>query len=524
MALQAITGYPSSWKAPFVAAEILLGQGPSSAATGPREAVYIGPMTSSGTWTAGTLYVVSNEQDAITGAGVGSPLHRAIRYHLRSNPRGRIYALPYAASSGGSPVAATATITWATTPTATGQTRVVVCGEQVTANFTTSSTPTTIAADIAGKINAKVWLPCTASAAAGVVTLTAKIAGASQGDGTIGVIRIRADIDPGKATTVATSGAALGIVSGAAVAGVDGTTTELVNMTAALANIVSSRLYYMGFTLWDSTSLSTIKTHVVNKNAPSPGLTCRAVTGYTSTLSAALTLANSKNSELMHIAWQKNSDSDPAELAAQLIAITQLKEELDTAYPGFDSYAGQGWNLLPAANQADWPTEQDKNDAVTGGLCAISSNQVGSSLVMHVTTRSKDSTGLINDFRATETHRISAMHDFADTVKLNHYLTYTSKGFKIQDDPKNTDGTVDVNALSALPANVITPAKYKPWFFARLADFVRDGKFQGLSTWQNGTRVNVDPQNVSRREVGSSGRTIDVMHEVSFRLSEQTPG
>lgn len=524
MALQPITGYPSSWKAPFVAAEILLGQGPSSAATGPREACYCGPMTSDGTWTAGTLYPITNEQDAITGAGVGSPLHRAIRYHLKCNPRGKLYALPYAASSGGSPVAATATITWSSAPTASGQTRVWVCGEQVSQNFTISDTVTTIATGIRDKINAKVHLPCTAAIVAGVLTLTAKIVGASQGDGTVGVIRIRCEIDPGKGTTVAASGAALGIVAGAAVAGVDGSTTELANMTSAIANVVSTRLYYMGFTLWDATSLATIKTHVVNKNSPSPGLTCRAATGYTHTLSAGLTVATGKNTEDLHIMWQKNSEHDTAELAAQLIAITQLNEETDPAYPGFDSYAGKGWNLLPAYAQADWPTDQDKQDGVTGGLCVVASNQVGASLVMHVTTRSKDSTGLINDFRATETHRVSVMHYIADTLKLLHYLTFTAVGFKIQDDPKLPDGTVDVNELGRLPAKVLTPSRYQPWFFARLREFSDAALIQKLSDWRDGARINIDPQNASRLEVGTGGRTIDIMHQTSFRLSETSPG
>lgn len=522
MALQPITGYPSSWRAPFVAAEILLAQGPSSAATGPREAAYTGPMTSSGNWTAGTLYVVSTEQDAITGAGVGSPLHRMIRFHLKCNPRGKLYALPYAASSGAGVATATGTITYATTPTATGQSQVWVCGEQITVNFTTSSTVTTIAADVVAKINAKVWLPVTASNASGVVTLTAKIAGASQGDGTVGVIRFRALIDPGKGTTVATSGAALGLGTGTP--GADGATTETANQLAALNNVVATRLYYLGVSTWDTTSLGNVKTHVVNKNAPSPGLTCRAFSGYTSTLAAGLTLATNKNTELMHIHWQKNSEHDTAELAAQLIAITQLKEELDTAYPGFDSYQGQGWNLLPAYAQADWPTEQDKQDGVTGGLCVVQSNLVNSSLVMHVTTRSKDSTGAINDFRATETHRISAMHDFADTLKLNHYLTFTSKGFKLQDDPRNADGTVDVNAVARLPANMLCPAKYQPWFFQRLQDFVDAGKFQRINEWKTATHINVDPLNSSRLEVGTGGRTVDVMHQTSFKLSENSPG
>ncbi len=398
-------------------------------------------------------------------------------------------------------------------------------GEQVSANFTTSSTVTTIATDIRDKINAKVHLPVTAAIVAGVLTLTAKIAGASQGDGTVVVIRFHAEIDPGKATTVAISGSGgLGVVSGAAVAGVDGSTTELTNMTNALANVTTTRLYYMGFSLWDSTSLTTIKTHMVNKNAPSPGLTGRAVTGYTSTLAAGLTVASAKNTELLHMMWQKNSEHDTAELAAQLIAITQLREELDSAYPGFDSYAGQGWNLLPAFATADWPTEQDKNDAVTGGLCCVASNTVGASLVMHVTTRSKDSTGLINDFRATETHRVSAMHDFEDDTKLNHYLTFTAKGFKLQADPLLPDGSVDVNAVSLLPGNVMTPSKYRPWFLDRIKRFCDAGKFQRFADWVSGARINIDPQNASRLEVGAAGRTIDIMHQTSFRISETSPG
>lgn len=523
MSLQTITGYPSSWRAPFVAMELLLGQGPSSAAAGAREAVYVGPMTSSGTWTAGTLYPITQEQDAINGAGAGSPLHRMIRMHLRSYPNGKVYALPYAASSGGSPVAAAGTLTIAvTTITAQGQVRVTVCGEQVTSLFTTSSTATTIAADLRDKINAKVWLPVTASASSGVITLTAKIAGASQGDGTVGVIRYRVDYDPGKGVTASTSGAALGLGTGTA--GVDGSTTELSNLTSALANITSTRLYYMGFSVWDSTSLTTIKTHVVNKNAPSPGLNCRAFTGYTSTLSAVLTIANNKNTELIHIMWQKNSEHDTAELAAQLIAITQRGEQLDSAYPGFDSYSGAGWLLLPAYAQADWPSEQDKNDAVTGGVCCVTSNTVNANLVMHVTTRSKDSTGAINDFRATETHRVSVMHDFRDDTILNHYLTFTSKGFKLQPDPLLPDGTVDVNQVLLLPANVMCPYKYRPWFIDRLQRFRDAGKFQGLADWIASTRINVDPQNSSRLEVGTSGRTIDIMHQTSFRVVEASPG
>src|SRR4051812_38265972 len=107
MAEQPITGFPSSWRAPFTAVEILFGQGPSTAASGPRDACYVAPMTASGLGTAGTLYRISNEQDAVRYAGAGGPLHRLVRMHLKVNPRagGKLYILPYAATSGGSPVA-----------------------------------------------------------------------------------------------------------------------------------------------------------------------------------------------------------------------------------------------------------------------------------------------------------------------------------------------------------------------------------------------------------------------------------
>lgn len=517
MALQPITGYPSQWRAPFCAADILLGQGPSSAAAAPRLAHYMGPMTSAGTWTAGTTYVVTNEQDAITGAGTGSPLHRMIRKHLKVNPRAKLYATPYAASSGSGVTTATGTITWATTPTANGQTRVWVCGELVAAVFTTSSTVTTISTDIRDKINAKTWLPVTASISAGILTLTAKVAGASQGDGTIGVIRYFAEIDPGCGTTVAVAGAALGL---GATAGADGATTEAAGLTTALANIANTRYYYMGFSVWSSSDTALIETHVTNKSLPSPGLRSHAFCGYTSTISNASTIAIARNTERHYIAWQKNSEHDTAELAAWLLAVTQKEEELDSASPVFDGYTNS--EILPARSNADWPSDTDVNDAVTDGICVIKSNQVNAQLAMHVSTRSKNSAGTLDDFRATERHRISVMDDFTDTVVQRYQQTYQAVGFKLMDDPRLPNGALNLNAL--LPPKVMTPSRFSGWFKNIIREFVDTGRFQLLSEWNASVRVNIDPNNASRLEVGASGRTIDLLHQASFKLSETTPG
>lgn len=515
MALQPILGYPSSWRAPFAAAQIKLGQGPSTAAAAERTAIYYGPKTSAGSWTVNTVYEVKNEADAITGAGVGSPLHRALRMHLRVNPRGRLYAVCYAATSGGSPATATSTITWTTTPGAKGQTRVWVCGELCTYNFTTSDTVTTIAAGIKAAINAKPWLPVTANNSSGILTLTAKIAGASQGDGTIAVIRVRAEIDAGVTTTVATSGSL-----GSGTAGADGSTTEATNLTNALAATAASRYYYKGFTVWATADLAVAQTHITNMSDPSPGLRCRGFSGYTSTLANVSTLAIARNYERFHICWQKDSEHDTAELAAWLLAVHQREEEASPTFPGFDGYTNQ--LILPCATEASWPTDNDKNDAVTDGVCVIESNQTRAALTMSVTTRSKDSAGTNDDFRSCETHRISGMDHYVDTVLLRWNQQFKSKGRFLREHPKGTDGAPNMNAV--LPSRTTTEVYVGNWL-KRINNEMEDTEvFLDASEVNAAQRINVDPQNSSRIEVGVSARTVNVLHQATFLVQDVTPG
>src|SRR5688572_18316512 len=112
MALQIpITGVAQDYRVPGSYAEVLFAQGPASASTGVREVVFVMPKISAGTWTAATLYPVANDSEAATGAGEGSPLHRGIRKFMQMNKDAKVYALPVAETSGGSPVAATWTCT-----------------------------------------------------------------------------------------------------------------------------------------------------------------------------------------------------------------------------------------------------------------------------------------------------------------------------------------------------------------------------------------------------------------------------
>jgi phage tail sheath gpL-like len=521
MANQPILGYPSSYRAPFTAVEINFAQGPSTSDGPGRGVLYCAPKTSAGNWTVGTVYRVRREQDAVEGAGAGSFLHRQIRMHLLADKNATLYALPYAASSASGIATATGTITVGfdsgSNPTATGLITTVVCGEEITTSFSTSSTATTIADTIVAQVNAKTWLPVTASNVAGVITLTAKTAGASSGDGTTGVLRFRSRVEPGKNVTIATSGAALGLGTGTP--GADGSTTETANLTAALAGITASRYYYMGFSVWTAAAIAPIKTHVVSKSEPNPGLRCRAWTGYTGTQSGLTTLANACNYERRHFVHQENSDHDPSELVANVIAIHRKRESFRGGFV-HDLYREPDWLIRPAYAESDWPTGDEVNEACVDGITVIGSDTTGSYLVMSLNSRSKNSSGTIDDFRATETHRVSFMDDLADTWLARHQVTYA--GFKLKADRKRPDGTVDVNQTVA--PRTVTPSNYRPFLAGIIQEFANDGVIQDPEVWIEAIQANVDPLNNGRLELGDAGRTMDLLHQTTLRLSELSAG
>jgi len=521
MAQIPVTGIPSSYRTPGSYAEILFAQGPGTASAGVRSIIIVMPMTSAGTWTPNTVYEVKNEGVARDGGGVGSPIHRGCRAVLLRNKNTKLYALPYAASSGGSPVAATATITYATTATALGSALVTICGEQMSVRVNSGDLPATIATNVAAAINAKDWLPVTASPSSGVVTLTAKIAGISQGTATIGVIRFRASMSGSIGTTVTTSGAFLGTGT----AGADGTTTEAANLTTALSAILGARYYDMAFSVNDSTSLTAIKNHIVSKSQPNPGMRSVGFVAWTGTSASGITLAQAKNYERLSFAWQLNSEHDHAELAAALAAVHQAEEEKDATF-NFDGYRGTNaanWDILPAYATSDWPTPDDFNDAINGGLTPIGSDAAGSYIVMAITSRSKNSAGTVADFRAAESHRISGADLVVDTQQIQYRQNFANK--KLADDKRLPNGQVDTN--QKLAPNVVTAFNFNRWLRSTFDQFdvaQGGGILQDVAETKDGCQTVRDPSNTGRLESGYDMRVVDLLHQHTLRAAETSPG
>jgi phage tail sheath gpL-like len=507
-----ITGIDGSWRVPGPYAEVIFAQGPASAATGVREVVFVMPKLSAGTWTATTtLYPVGNEQDVITGAGEGSPLHRGIRKFMQVNKDAKVYALPVAETSGGSPVAATWTCLYATNATARGTTTVYICGEACSFTYASGDTVTTIAAGVKAAINAKPWLPVTADNSSGTLTVTAKLLGVSQGTATVPVISARAEISTGTGTTISVSGAHLGT----GVAGADGTTTEAANLASALATIDSTRKYYIVSSANDATSLGHLKTHIVNKSEPRRGLRSVAITAYPGTLANATTLATGRNYERLQILWLEKPDNDCAEIAGAIAGIRQKAEALD-ATANLATYSLSDI-LSNCYSNADWPTDTDLNDAINDGLSPIQSTDSGPVWVMNVNTRSKNAAGTQDDFRATECHRVSGADLQVDEVLADWHLNMAGK--KLENDTFLENGKPNPN--QPLRPNVTRPSLYKPRLFSLLRDFFNRGHSQELDATLESVRVE---KNGSRLECGYNLHIIDHNLIGTFRVAEVSTG
>ncbi|MDA8170320.1 MAG: phage tail sheath subtilisin-like domain-containing protein [Nitrospiraceae bacterium] len=136
------------------------------------QVLIIGQRLAAGSVAALVPTQVFSEQDAETYFGIGSIAHRMVRAALQANPylKLTVCTLDDAAAS----VAASGTVTIANAATSTGVLSLYVANEEVDVVVNSGDTPTIIAGNIVTAITNLPDLPVTASAALGVVTLTAK--------------------------------------------------------------------------------------------------------------------------------------------------------------------------------------------------------------------------------------------------------------------------------------------------------------------------------------------------------------
>lgn len=517
-----ILGYPSSWKYPFVAAEIRFNQGVSSAPAGARTMLVVGPKTPAGTWLDNVVYENATDEASVRlGAGAGSPLHRAARMIWQIDKNAKVSFLVTETDGYGTAADSTFEIEFdtGTNPTATGKFTLNLCGQIVEVGFKPSDTLTTISAQIVASINQKTELPYIASSTTpGFIDVTAKIPGSNGGDGTTGNFKATITVEPGKNITVSQTGEYLGL--GAGTAGVDGTLTEEDALEAALDTITQRSEYYILSNVWKPTSLMLLKAYISARNEPNPGIYGCVVVGNTMSLAAAQSVATSINNHLVSICHQAGSSHDSMELAAALGATLRKREELDPTV-NLNGYAGADWPILPPSDSSLWPNADDLNDAVLDGLSPVEAiNSISTRLGMNITTQSKSIDGSLNDWRSAERHRVSGMHQLMTLLKNQWALTFAMK--KLAPDILDSSGQVVPGA--GLRTNVITPSIAKPFVSNVITKFFEDGHLSELAPVLESLIMQVDPANKSRLQCGFSAEVVNHLNQTSFLAAEVNAG
>src|SRR5574344_15283 len=180
----------------IAAGGVYIEQKPESKSTAvskiPAKNVIIGTYNSGYTPTIGKAQLLTSVADAYTRYGRGSLLARMVEKAWKAAGGTDIYALPLAEASGAT--AASGSITVGSAVTKSGTVSVYIGGHRVQVGATKGETAASLASAIATAINADLDLPCSASAAEAVVTLTAKC------KGTAGNMSVEQDITTGDDT------------------------------------------------------------------------------------------------------------------------------------------------------------------------------------------------------------------------------------------------------------------------------------------------------------------------------------
>jgi phage tail sheath gpL-like len=153
------------------------------------KALMVGVAIVSGTAPKNVAVPIGSQAQADIAFGAGSELSRMFQAYYSNNFANEVWGLPVSEPVGAT--AATGTITITNAPTQAGTVHLYIAGSHVPVNVGSTDTPTTIASAIAAAVNTYTdtignkYLPVTATAATGTVTLTSVFKSVNANDITV---------------------------------------------------------------------------------------------------------------------------------------------------------------------------------------------------------------------------------------------------------------------------------------------------------------------------------------------------
>jgi phage tail sheath gpL-like len=367
----------------YLVANLLAGA--SNPGTQPLKAVELAPKSSAGTLTADTeVRLIGSADDAKTAWGTKTPGYLAAVQFFAENPTGILYGVAPTASGGAS---ATASFTFAATPTAARTVRVTAAGRVTEFAWLVSETADALKTRAIAFINGRDDIPVTASSGGvGVLTLTFPVAGPWGND-----VVVYIELIDGAGGTVGGAQSASASLAG-------GTTEP--DFTTALATISGTQYDYIGIAVSNADAQSAsatsnpgrLKTHINSLNTGLNAKLQQGVVGITGALATAKTGAIGRNEQVMEYMFCMAGQSLPAEFGGAEMGARMRAVSLDPAANRIGTVLA---GVVGARDlTADTPTTSEAEDALGNGLSIATYNASGQVVVMRpVTTHSQDSSG-----------------------------------------------------------------------------------------------------------------------------------
>jgi phage tail sheath gpL-like len=414
----------TSDKVPRVAIAFDRTSGNKQVADRAKAVLLVGPKLTAGTQPVATPVEIFRESDSEGYFAAGSPLDVMCKAAFAANPNVKLSAVAVAEPVGG--VAASATVTFASNASADGAVECFIAGRKIVAAVISGDTPTVIAAALAAAINAVPDLPATATAALGVVTITFRT------KGTIGnqtALRVRFSVS---LTTTITLNPTTGFLAGG---------TLVPDITAALAAAASRRYHNIAIAMDDSTSGTTLRTHLETQGNAENGRGEVGIEALVGALSAATTLATALNGVRNTVWWLNGTESMYCEVAAAVAAV--MSSEENAARP-YNTLELRGIKPPPIEKR---PTRTELRNAIDNGVSPLVVGDGERVLILRaVSTYTKTSGN--PDYTVLDITVIQCFDRIRDALTLMFQTKYSRTSWA--DDP--ADGEA-----SSLPPYVATP-------------------------------------------------------------------
>lgn len=501
----AITGLSSSDPVPGSYIEVAFAQGEVAGGGSTPRVLFIGPKTSAGSATPGTIvYPLGSVQDAITYFGTGSPIHRGMARFTEVCKSALCYGIAPTESAG---VLASGGVTFTTTAAAAGVLTYTCAGETIQVAIAKATTVTAAATALKTEINLQTHWPVIATSTANVCHTKARIKGT---DGN--AIRHR----------VLMTGSGVGMTVAASAATLAGGATAEVYTTVATTiepdkyDYIVPCLNVMAAT---SARASALRVQIASQALPLVGIrqqmiVCAGTTQATSVSFAAASTNGLANHARVQCLWQENPEWQPFEIAAQFAGV-RYNYEVSNPVKNYDGYGKRGtdlWNVPKQYANADWPTRSEVSAAISGGLTPIAVVGGTKTYVVRSCTCS-------TDVRVRDTSKVTTADRFAQDLGARHESQWTDA--TVQDDPANDNTQV---APGACTPNRLRDLTIKP-LYIRYADagWLDSNKTLDATTGDIvAVQTGIDPVNGNRINARIPLHVTPLLHQFAAFVSENS--